>query len=246
MSGRRSLYLVPWLAGLQAFAPLTIGVYLPALPAITRSLSTDAASVQLTVSIFLFGLFIGMLLYGPLSDRYGRRPLLLAGIAVYIVASFGCLSAGSIHSLLGWRFVQALGAASASVLGRVIVRDLFPLKQSARVLSLMHLVTMVATLLMPLLASYLLLWVSWRWLFSGLMVFALIWWLAVLRLIPETLHRRADDVGLLRLFSAYRRILSHPRSLGYVLCMALCFAGMFAYLTLSAFVFIEYFGLTPR
>lgn len=140
--------IVP-LAALVAFGPLSIDMYLPSLPMIAEDLQASEAHIQLTISVFLAGLWLGMLLYGPLSDRFGRRRLLLGGISLYVLASLGCAMAVSAEQLIFYRLVQALGGAAAAVLARAIVRDLFPLSEAARVLSLMHLVTMFATLVAP-------------------------------------------------------------------------------------------------
>ncbi|NWA28645.1 MFS transporter [Pseudomonas gingeri] len=142
----RSERLIVLLAALVAFAPLSIDTYLPSLGQIAQNLGSSAAQVQMTISVFLLGLCLGMLVYGPLSDRFGRRPVLLAGIALYLLASIGCATASSIDQLIFWRFVQALGGAAVSVLARPIVRDVFAVNDAARVLSLMHLVTLVAPL----------------------------------------------------------------------------------------------------
>lgn len=237
--------MIPLLAGLQAFGPLSVDLYLPALPLIAGDLATTEASVQLSVSSFLAGLFLGMLFLGPLSDRFGRRKLLLIGITLYILACLGCAMAGSVESLINWRFIQALGGAAASILGRAIVRDIFPLNEAARALSSMHLITMVAALMAPILGSLVLLAGSWRWMFLGLIVFAaVLLWLTAWK-IPETHHGDSRNSSLLAAFRAYASIGTQRKALGYILCMSLCFAGMFAYITVSPFVFIDLFGLSP-
>jgi DHA1 family bicyclomycin/chloramphenicol resistance-like MFS transporter len=119
--------LIVLLAALVAFGPLSIDMYLPSLPLIASDLGAPESQIQLTLSVFLAGLCAGMLLYGPLSDRFGRRKLLLGGIALYMVASIGCILAAKAEQLVFWRVLQALGGAGASVLARTIVRDLFPL-----------------------------------------------------------------------------------------------------------------------
>ncbi|BAU74885.1 Bcr/CflA family multidrug efflux MFS transporter [Metapseudomonas furukawaii] len=237
--------LIVLLAALVAFAPLSIDMYLPSLPTLAGELGASERQVQHSISVFLVGLCLGMLFYGPLSDRYGRRPLLLGGILLYVVASLGCALVRSADQLLLWRGLQALGGAAASVLARTIVRDLFPLQQSARVLSLMHLVTMLATLVAPLLGSWLMQLAGWRSIFVGLLGFAALCALAVWCWVPETHRGEARGHSLASAFAAYLSILRQPRAVGLMLCMELSFAGMFAYITASPFVFIERFGFSP-
>lgn len=238
--------LIVLLAALVAFAPLSIDTYLPSLPAIASDLGADAAHVQLTISLFLAGLCLGMLVYGPLSDRYGRRPLLLGGMGLYLLATVGCMFAGSVEQLVAWRFFQALGGAAASVLARAIVRDLFPLGEAAKVLSLMHLVTMLATLVAPLLGSLLMDLSGWRTVFLALLLFCAICLLASAWKISETHapEQRGESLG--KVFLAYWQIARQPLALGYILCMGLAFGGMFAFITASPFVYMEYFGVSPR
>src|SRR5690554_248890 len=238
--------LIVLLAALVAFGPLSIDMYLPSLPLIASDLQASQADIQLTISAFLIGLFFGMLFYGPLSDKFGRRKLLLGGITLYLVASIGCFLATSAEVLIYARFLQALGAAAASVLARAIVRDLFPINEAARVLSLMHLVTMLATLIAPLVGGYLILLAGWRSLFIVLFVFAAIILLATSLKIPETHHGASRGTSIAAVFKAYLQILLQPLAVGYILCMSLTFAGMFAYITASPFVYIEYFGVTPQ
>lgn len=238
--------LIVLLAALVAFGPLSIDMYLPSLPLIAADLGAPEAQIQLTISVFLAGLCAGMLLYGPLSDRFGRRRLLLGGIALYVLASLGCTLAAEAEQLVFWRVLQALGGAGASVLARTIVRDLFPLKDAARVLSLMHLVTMFATLIAPLIGGYLILIAGWRSLFVVLMVFAGLCLLAVAWKIPETHPADRRGTSLAAAFRAYGHIALQPQALGYILCMGLSFGGMFAFITASPFVYIQYFGVSPQ
>ncbi len=238
--------LIVLLAALVAFAPLSIDMYLPSLPLIAADLQAPESSIQLTISAFLVGLFIGMLFYGPLSDKFGRRGLLLGGIGLYLIASIGCMLADSAEWLIAARFMQALGGAAASVLARAIVRDLFPLNEAARVLSLMHLVTMIATLVAPLVGGYLMLITGWRSLFMVLFAFAALMLMLSLWKIPETHHGDSRKASILAVFKAYLQIGMQPVAIGYILCMGLTFAGMFAYITASPFVYIEYFGVSPQ
>lgn len=238
--------LIVLLAALVAFGPLSIDMYLPSLPLIAEDLGAPESQIQLTISVFLAGLCAGMLVYGPLSDRFGRRKLLLGGIALYLLASIGCTLAAKAEQLVFWRILQALGGAGASVLARTIVRDLFPLKDAARVLSLMHLVTMFATLIAPLIGGYLILLAGWRSLFVVLMAFAGLCLLAVAWKIPETHPADARGASIAAVFRAYGHIAVQPQALGYILCMGLSFGGMFAFITASPFVYIQYFGVSPQ
>lgn len=238
--------LIVLLAALVAFAPLSIDTYLPSLPAIAHDLGAGASSVQLTIGVFLAGLCVGMLFHGPCSDRFGRRPVLLWGMVLYLGATVGCTLAGSINELIAWRFLQALGGAAASVLARAIVRDLFALNDAARTLSLMHLVTMIATLVAPLAGSFLMLLHGWRTIFAGLFCFAAVCLVASLWCIPET-HPAENRAGSLwHALAGYWYIAKKPEALAYILCMGLSFGGMFAFITASPYVYIEYFGVSTQ
>ncbi|EWC42463.1 Bcr/CflA family multidrug efflux MFS transporter [Stutzerimonas stutzeri] len=238
--------LIVLLAALVAFGPLSVDLYLPSLPMIARDLQASAAAIQLTIGVFLGGISLGMLVYGPLSDRFGRRRLLLGGMLLYIVASLGCSLAADARQLAGLRLLQAFGAAAATVLARAIVRDLFPAAQAARILSLMHLVTMVATLIAPILGSYLMLATGWRSLFGALTLYAAVCLVLVAAGTAETHPRERRSPSVVGAFRAYGRLLGSARAVGLILCMALGFAGMFAYITASPFVYIEYFGVSAQ
>ena len=243
---RRAL-LIPILACLTAFGPVSIDMYLPALPAIGGDLDADPAGVQLTLSAFFFGFGGGQLLYGPLADRFGRRRPLIGGLVLFIAASLGCALSRSLDALIAFRLLQALGGAAGPVLARAIVRDLYDRDRAARVLSIMVLIMSLAPLFAPLLGGQVLGWLGWRAIFWALVVFGGGCVAGVLLGIPETLavaKRLGGSAATMIL--GYAAPLFHRRFLGYALGGALIFGGMFAYITGSPFVFITLYGVRPE
>ncbi|MDR6957874.1 DHA1 family bicyclomycin/chloramphenicol resistance-like MFS transporter [Pseudomonas brassicacearum] len=238
--------LIALLSSLTAFVPFSIDTYLPSLPQIARDLSGSAAQVQHTISAFLLGLCLGMLFYGPLSDRYGRRPLLLGSLVVYGVATLGCLFADSVEHLIAWRFLQAIGGAGALIMARAIARDLFGLAQAAKVLSWMHLLTMMATLVAPMIGTWLVLIQGWRTIFAALFMLSSLCLVMVTFGLKESLAPRADGASVKGAFAAYLAIARQPRAVALIGCMALSFGGMFAFITASPFVYVVFFGVSPR
>ncbi|TWE09611.1 DHA1 family bicyclomycin/chloramphenicol resistance-like MFS transporter [Pseudomonas sp. AG1028] len=239
-------WLVWLLATLAAFSPLSIDTYLPSLPDIARELGTRDAQVQLTIGVFLAGLCSGMLLYGPLSDRYGRRRLMLGSLLLYILASAGCIWVTSVEQLIVLRFLQAVGGAGALVLARTVVRDLYPLSEAARVLSLMHVIAMVATLLAPIMGTYLVLLGGWRIIFVMLFLLGAGCLFAVATSLQESLPVSSRTQSVLGSFRHYFTVLRDPLALCYILAMGLSVGGMFAFITASPFLFIHHFGFSPR
>ncbi|MEY2632204.1 MAG: hypothetical protein RIR00_858 [Pseudomonadota bacterium] len=238
--------LILLLGMLVAFGPLAIDLYLPALPALATGLAAAPAQVQLTITISLAGFAGGMLVYGPLSDRYGRRPVMLGGILLFVLASLACLLAESVRSLIVARLFQALGGGAASVLARAVVRDVFVPTEAIRKLSLMAMITAVAPLLAPLLGSLLLASLGWRGPFVALLLWGAGSLVVVWRGLPETLPpEKRGGLPLGQAFAAYGRLLADPVALGLVLAGGMSFAAMFAYITGSPFYLIAAEGLPP-
>lgn len=238
--------LIWLLAVLAAFVPLSIDTYLPSLPEIARELQADPALVQRTVGVFLAGLCTGMLIYGPLSDRFGRRRLLLGSISLYIGTSLACVVVTQVEQLLVLRFVQALGGAGAMILPRTIARDLFPLKDAARTLSIMHVIAMVATLVAPMLGTWLVLIDGWRTIFVALACLGGMCWLVTFLCLPESLNPGGRISSTSEAFFHYLKVARHPLAMCYILSMGLSVGGMFCYITASSFVFVDHFGFSPR
>ena len=234
------------LGSLTAFGAVTIDLYLPALPTIGDKLRATPGLVQLTMSAFFVGMALGQLVYGPLSDRVGRRPALLWGAAIYVVASIGCAFAPSIEWLIAGRFAQALGACAGQTLARAVVRDRYGHTESARVLSLLVLVLAVAPLLAPSVGGVLVTMVSWRAIFLVLAVFgaaigAAVWFgLAESRSAATEIQARGESP-----LRSYRDLLRNRRLVGYILACALQGAVLFAYIANAPELIINIWHFTP-
>lgn len=239
--------LILLLGALAACGPISIDMYLPSLPSITQAFSVSAGAAQGTLTSFMLGFSVGMLLYGPMSDAYGRRPVLLGGIIMYTLATIACAVSLSIGALVTFRFLQALGAGAASVLARAIARDAHGPSDAARVLSMLAIVTSIGPLLAPLIGGQLLLLGGWRVVFIALTIFGAICAVTAFLRVPETWPREKRAHGaVLQSFAAYGTLLRDPVTWGHMLCGGMAFASMFAYITATPFVYIEYFHVSAQ
>jgi DHA1 family bicyclomycin/chloramphenicol resistance-like MFS transporter len=235
------------LGSLTALAPLSIDLYLPALPELTRDLDASASEGQLTLTACLAGLALGQLVSGPLSDRFGRRPPLLVGLAVYTAASFACAFAPSLWVLVALRLVQGLAGAAGIVIARAIVRDLRSGAAAARIFSYLILVTGLAPILAPIIGAQLLRVTSWNGLFVALAIVGLALLLATAVGLDETLpasRRSTGSVGETVRTSV--GLLRDQVFLGYALVLGLVFGEMFSYIAGSPFVLQDIYGLSPQ
>ncbi|WP_069186695.1 Bcr/CflA family multidrug efflux MFS transporter [Candidatus Terasakiella magnetica] len=235
------------LTALVAFGPISTDMYLPSLPAMKVDFGATVSQVQLTLSIFLAGFAVSQLFYGPLSDRFGRRPILLFGIVVYGVASVACFMSTTIEALIISRFFQAFGACSGPVLGRAIVRDVYGQERAAQVLAYMGSAMALAPAVAPMFGGYLQIWFGWQASFVVISIFAAILVVLVALLIRETNeHQNPEALKPARIIGNYLELLKHRGFLGYVLLNSFVFSGLFAFISGSSFVFIDVFGLEPN
>jgi len=245
-AARPTAGLVLLLGALTAFGAMSIDLYLPSLPSMGRALHASPGAVGATLSAFLAGMGMGQLVHGPLSDRIGRRPPLLGGIALYVLASIVAARAPGIAVLIGARFVQGLGGCAALVVSRAVVRDRFPTHETARVFSLLTLVLGVAPVLAPLAGSGLLAAFGWRAIFWALTLFGVIAFGAVWRGLVETRSAAARAAARTHHPArVYWRLLRLPRLQGHLLAMAFSGASLFVYVASSSTLFIGDFGLSP-
>jgi MFS transporter, DHA1 family, multidrug resistance protein len=235
------------LGAFVAVGPLTIDMYLPALPTIAAELGTTSAMVQLTLTGTLIGLAIGQLVLGPLSDAFGRRGPLLAGTALYVVASLLVLVAPSIEVLGVLRLLQGVGTAAGAVVAIAVVRDLFTGRAAATMLSRLFLVLGAAPVLAPTLGGELLRFTSWRGIFAVLAVYGLlllaVGWFALRETLPPSRRSARGVAGTLH---TYRGLLRDRTFVGLVLVAGLTMAGLFSYVSGSSFVFQRQFGLDEQ
>ena len=243
----RRAQLVFILGGLSAFGPLSIDMYLPALPSISRDFGTGASQTQLTLSACLLGLAVGQAIAGPISDALGRRRPLLVGLAAYALASLLCVVAPSVFALVMLRFVQGCAGAAGIVIARAVVRDMHSGVAAARYFSLLMLVNGLAPILAPLLGGLLLRFTSWRGVFIVLAIIGTLLLLAAATSLGETLPLDSRQSGGVRTtITTFRQLLASRSFIGYALSCGLAFAAMFAYISGSPFVLQDIYGISPQ
>jgi DHA1 family bicyclomycin/chloramphenicol resistance-like MFS transporter len=203
--------------------------------------------VQASLSLYFVGIALGQAVYGPLSDRFGRKPALYAGLALFILASIGCALAARVEGLIAFRFLQALGGCAPLVVPRAVVRDHFDQRDSVRMLSILVLVMGVAPILSPLAGGQLLVEFGWRSIFWAHAAYGAVWLAAVAAVLRESLppdRRRREAFGAV--LQVYGRLLRDGAFMRHVLAGALVFSGLLAYISGSPFVFIELFDVPPE
>ncbi len=247
MTKQRYFFLVLILGILTALAPFSIDMYLPGFPAIAKSLHTTTEKVSLSLSGFFIGFSVGQLLYGPLLDRFGRKNPLYVGLVIYIIASIGCYFVGSIQMLIGFRFLQAIGSCAATVAAMAMVRDIFPLKDNAKVFALLILILGLSPMLAPTVGGYITAAFGWRLIFVILTGIAVLILLTVIFFLPESYQPDPSySLKPVPIISSFWLVIKNPQFFTYALCGAVAFSALFSYLAASPFVFMDVYGLSSK
>ncbi|WP_407333034.1 Bcr/CflA family multidrug efflux MFS transporter [Enterovibrio sp. 27052020O] len=239
--------LILVLGAIAALTPLAIDMYLPAMPDIARELGVAPGLVQRTLAAYTAGFALGQLIHGPISDSYGRRPVLIVGVIMFLIGAVVSANATDIETLTYIRAAQGFCGAAAAVVIQALVRDMFDKEDFARTMSFITLVMTVAPLAAPMMGGYLAVWFGWRSIFWVLAGFAALVIVLVVTMIPETLA--LDRRPPLRIGSTlrnYAKILRTKKSVGYIVASGFSFAGMFSFLTAGSFVYIDYYGVSTQ
>lgn len=243
----KQIYLILILGLLTAIGPLSIDMYLPAFPDIAKGLNTSVSAVMLSLSSFFIGISVGQLIYGPLLERYGRKTPLYFGLTIYALAALGCAYTNSVNGLIVCRLFQALGGCVGMVAARAMVRDLFEVKDNAKVFSTLMLVVAVSPIIAPTLGGYITAYLGWRYIFGMLIVVISIILIAIYLILPES--KKPDPNFSLQPSSialGYLKILKNPQFAIYTFTGAVAYAGLYAYISGSPQVFMVIYEVSEK
>ncbi|MDO3721290.1 Bcr/CflA family multidrug efflux MFS transporter [Marinobacter sp. chi1] len=242
-----SVWTTILLAAAVALGPLATDMYLPALPQIGSDFGVGTDKVQLTLSLYLAGFALAQLICGPLSDRFGRKPIMVGGLILFALASIGCAMATSIETLMVCRFLQAVGGSAGPVLGRATIRDIYRPRDAARILAIVASIMALAPAIAPTVGGVLVSGLGWHSIFLVLGAYGLLMALVVAFGIPEPMRPEyRQPLRLCSLMRNYRRIGTDISFVGYTLTNAMVYGGLFAFLSGSSFVLIEFLGVAPE
>lgn len=245
---QHSSFAIVFILGLLAMLmPLSIDMYLPALPVISAQFGVPAGSTQMTLSTYILGFALGQLIYGPMADSFGRKPVVLGGTLVFAAAAVACALAQTIDQLIVMRFFHGLAAAAASVVINALMRDIYPKEEFSRMMSFVMLVTTIAPLVAPMAGGAVLVWFSWHAIFWILALAALLASAMIFFFIDETLPvERRQKFHIRTTIGNFASLFRHKRVLSYMLASGFSFAGMFSFLSAGPFVYIELNHVSPQ
>lgn len=244
---KKKLYLILILGLLSAIGPLSIDMYLPAFPDIAKGLHTSVSSVMLSLSSFFIGISVGQLIYGPLLERFGRKKPLYFGLVLYALSSLACAIALSVDTLIIFRLFQAIGGCVGMVAARAMVRDLFELKDNAKVFSTLMLVVAVSPIIAPTLGGYITLLFGWRYIFGALVVVIVLIIGGIYFLLPES--KQPDPNFSLRpkaILKGYSTVIKNSQFAIYTFTSAVAYSGLYAYISGSPYVFMVLFKVSEN
>ncbi|MGE4519141.1 MAG: multidrug effflux MFS transporter [Desulfobacteraceae bacterium] len=234
--------LILLLSLLTAFPPLATDMYLPALPTLAKIWNQPVYLINLTLVIFFAVYCIFILIYGPLSDKYGRKPPLLSGIAVYIISCFLCAASFNVYMLIFSRILQAAGAASAATIALAIAKDRFPPNKRERVLSYIAVIIALAPMLAPMIGSLVLIFFNWRWIFIIQAVFGIISFIFVFLMKESNLNKK--DVSAKELTKGFGKVLKNKNFTFLIVCFSMLCLPIFAFIAASSFIYINVFKIS--
>lgn len=242
-----SVGIIVILGLLAMLMPLSIDMYLPALPMIAQDFNVPAGSAQMTLSTYILGFALGQLFYGPMADSLGRKPVVLGGTLVFALAAIACAFSQTIEQLIWMRFLHGLAAAAASVVINALMRDIYPKEEFSRMMSFVMLITTIAPLVAPMIGGAVLVWYSWHTIFWILAAAALLASAMIFFFIHETLTPDMRQTFSLRTTAGnFATLFRHKRVLSYMLASGFSFAGMFSFLSAGPFVYIELNHVSPQ
>jgi MFS transporter, DHA1 family, multidrug resistance protein len=244
---RHNTWIIVLLGALCVVTPFAVDMYLPAFSSIAAEFKTGTPQISLSLSTYFVGFALGQMIYGPLLDRFGRKRPLYVGLIVYILCSLGCAMAPNLRALVALRFFEALGGCVAQVGAIAMVRDFFPVKESARIFSLLFLMIGVSPLLAPTIGSLLIVALGWRWIFVLLAAIASAILAVTFLLLPEG-HEPDHSISLRPgpMLSGFWKILKEPQFITYTLAGAFSFAGLFAFVAGSPIIFMDGFHMGTK
>lgn len=243
--GQNRRVLLAVIIAATALGPLSLNIFMPSMPGLQDAFGVNYGTAQLTLIFFMIGLAGAQLMHGPLSDRFGRRPVMIAGLAVHFIGSVGCLLAPTIEVLIAARLVQAVGGCVGMVVSRAIIRDLFDRRRTASLLAYVTMAMVAAPMLAPTIGGFLEDWQGWRASFVFVLICSLLVSTATIRWLPETLAKPGLMGGLATIPMDFARLLRQRLFCGYSFQIAFTAVTFFSFLGGAPYVTVELLGGTP-